>query len=94
MQVNNTLPAGPAVHGHLLIVHLALVLPPLAFPAQLPLPPHAVLLEGVQLLGDLLHPPAVDQLVDVQGGPGEAAGALDWSIFTAQYLQSALYTLH
>ena len=50
--VADALAAGPAVDGELLLVHLALVLASLG-PAQ----PAAHLLQGVQLLGHLLHPP-------------------------------------
>ena len=52
---------------HLLVVLLALVL---LDRRGLKLDvPRANLLERVQLLGDLLHPPAVDQLVYVEAGP-------------------------
>ena len=77
--MTNALPTSPAVDGELLRVNLAPVLglgrvsrPP-AVRAAPSRPAPAALLQRVQLLRDLLHPAAVDQLVDVQRRPAVRA---------------------
>ena len=64
--MTNAFLASPAVDTQLLLVLLALIL---LVGRDLQLLPGADLLEGVQLLGDLLDPATVDQLVNVEAGP-------------------------
>lgn len=66
--------ARPAVHAQLLVVHRALVVLGGGTAGRLAgqaagLDVGADLLQALHLHGDLLQPPAVDQLVDVQRGP-------------------------
>ena len=63
--MTDTLFTCPAVDTQLLLVLLTLVL---LVRGHLQLLPGAHLLECVQLLSDLLHPPAVDQLMDMETG--------------------------
>ena len=64
--MTNTLLTRPTVDTQLFLVLLALVL---LVRGDLQLLPGPDLLQGVQLLSDLLYPPTVDQLVYVEAGP-------------------------